>query len=165
MSVVSQIIIKTLTKETFATGMDPEGVNRTTELDHSLGTDDALNSSSSPAIRQTWSKRVQLSGGAFDIDLTALDRGNLPNLDLTGFKLQTLIVKAPTTNTSHVVIKPDAVNGYDVFGVSGLMNMFAGMTLGIQGNAKLGTIGASAKIIDLSSSDADAFLDVSLTAG
>ncbi len=125
-----------------------------------------LNATSTVPATKPWSDDVQLSGGAVTLDLTALARPVLANVDFTGLKVQLFKAKADATNTSAVKIDVGATNGYNIFGAAtSEVDLFPGDQCLFQFTDQLPDVGSGAKDIDLSSSDVDAKIIFELVAG
>lgn len=124
-----------------------------------------LSPTSTPVVDAVWSDSISLSGGAASIDLAALARGDLANLDLSGKKVQAIQFSCPSANTAFVAIAPGATNPYPVFGSGNEFDLPAGADVTIYVPEGLGDVGASAKEIDFASSDVDAVIKVVIYAG
>lgn len=87
------------------------------ELTHEIAADKGtLNANSDPKASKVWCQRVALTSGAASIDLTALDNGNLPDVDFTGLKIRLVKLSAPNTNSAGIAVGVGASNGYNLFG-------------------------------------------------
>lgn len=126
-----------------------------------------LNANSTPVASQVWSDTVALDTGAATIDLSSLSRGSaLSALDLTGLKVQGFIIQSKAANTDTVGIDVGASNGYNLFGASdGRAVLSPGGAIMLYAPEDLPDVASGAKTIDLSSSDADAQVDVVILAG
>lgn len=142
--------------------------NAAETLIHEISTPKGTLSSATPvAVTKAWSSRVQLSAGALTLDLTALTRTNLPNVDLTGLRVKAMKIVPVAANTAAVTLTVGASNGYQAFGAiaDGKISLAAGSGAAfIFGNTELPAVGASAKTIDLASSDVDALVDIIIVA-
>lgn len=129
-----------------------------------------LTATSTPVVTKVYAQQLALSTGALTVDLTALTDGTGASLDLTGLKVQFVaIANKPVSgaaNTDTLNAKTGATNGYQIFG-----DAASEATLAIGGwcifyNPE-GTpdVGASAKTIDFSGSDADADFILMIAAG
>ena len=67
-------------------------------------------------VSVSWEGLIALSGGAYTLDLTALPGGNLPDLDLTGKKVQAIHVRGANDLTGPITLSVGASNGYDLHG-------------------------------------------------
>lgn len=130
-----------------------------------VGSNGEFTSATTPAVTEQYSDNLDLVAGTVTIDLTALDKGTLPDLDATGLKVQFIKIKADPTNTGTITAKPAAVNGYDLFGATGEQVLAAGAEILINANSALDAVGAADKDIDVTSSDADAKLKIQLVFG
>jgi len=137
---------ESILRETFTSGLDADA---SLPVDWSVTSEQRVrNASSTPAITAVWSDLVPLVGGAKDIDLTALSRGNLAAaLDLTGLKVYYL--ELWNTGANAMTFTPDGVNGYDVFGASGSLVLGANGRVIIDDPAGYEAVGAAAKVIDV----------------
>lgn len=133
-----------------------------------LGT---LSPSTTPiAITKIWGDTGQLAAGAATIDLTALARGNLPAVNLTGLTVKAILIYNYPTNTAALRVADGATNGYDIFGAAtgditipaGWYQLFGAHN--VTGVGALQAVGASDKTIDLSSTDVDASYDILIAA-
>lgn len=129
-----------------------------------------LTATSTPAVTKVYAQQRALSTGTLTLDLTALTDGSGAAMDLTGLKVQFVAVAnkpvSGAANTDTLNVKFGATNGYNIFG-----DAASEATLAIGGwcifyNPE-GTpdVGASAKTIDFSGSDADADFIVMIAAG
>lgn len=143
--------------------------NEAQQIIHEIATPKGVLSSATPVVvSKAWSSRVQLSAGALSLDLTALTRTNLPNVDFTGLKVKAMKIVPVAANTAAVTLTVGGTNGYQAFGAiaDGKISLAAGSGAEfIFGNAELPAVDASAKTIDLSSSDVDALVDIIIAAG
>lgn len=164
MAVSAAINLALQATEDIDLGLD--NVDNPTVVHQVAGGSKTLNASSTPAATKAWSDQRQLSGGSDSIDLTALANGNLANIDFTGLKVQVIKIVAAEANTAAITIADGATNGYHVFGDgSGQINLVAGGQALIYVPEGLPDVGASAKTIDVTSSDTDAIYDIVLIAG
>lgn len=136
-------------------------------IDHSLALPaKTLNASSTPVASQVVSKRLTLSAGAVSLDLAAVARGSqLADLDLSGLKVQAIQIACPAANTAPVVAGPHMTNGYALFGASNDVSIPAGGDLTYYAPEGTPDVGASAKVIEFTSTDVDAVVDVLVVAG
>ncbi len=125
-----------------------------------------LDASSTPAVSKSWWDDGTLTAGAATIDLTALVRANLPNVDMTGLKVQLFKFIATSTNTAGIRIKVGASNAYNIFGdANGEITLLPGGVHFQYIPEQLPDVASGAKDIDLSSSDTDAGYAVEIVAG
>lgn len=125
-----------------------------------------LDATSTVPLTKGWSDQRQLSTGTDTIDLAALVRANMPNVDMSGLKIQMVKIVAATANTAGIVFADGSSNGYNIFGDgSGQVTVLAGMQLVWFGNDKLDDVGGSDKVIDVTSSDADAIYEIIIAGG
>ena len=163
MSVKVEYNLRAQAVETLALNIDSPNPNVTHEISGDSGTLDA--NSTVPATK-AWKDDRQLSSGTDTFDLTALSRGNLNDEDFTGLKVQIIKIKAKSTNTAVTTFKAGTTNGYNLFGnADGEITLDAGAVALFQMNDKLADVGASAKNIDISSTDVDAQYEILLVAG
>ncbi|MHC4215669.1 MAG: hypothetical protein ACYSWP_20155 [Planctomycetota bacterium] len=86
-------------------------------LTHSVGAGSVSRSPSTAVpVTKSWEGEVALVAGTATIDLTALDRGNLSALDLSGEKIQAIHVRGDNANTGPIEIDVAASNGHDLHG-------------------------------------------------
>ena len=115
-----------------------------------------------------YEKSITLSAGAATIDMSALDQGNLPDVDWTALSVTVQLIKvvAARANTANVVVADGATNGYNIFGdASAQISVPPGGVGMFYGHDGLQAVAAADKTIDLSSSDVDAVVSVQLIAG
>lgn len=116
MSVTARYEAKLLADETPSLGLD---LADNTPIQHktSYGASSGeLTASTSPDATQVWSDRRALVAGVDTLDLTALPRGNLPNLDLTGLKVRLVKVACASANSAAIKFKFGATNPYPIGG-------------------------------------------------
>lgn len=127
---------------------------------------EVLNGSSTPPVTLSAESRVTLTAGAATLDLTAIDQGNAPTVDLTGLKVQTITFKAADANTDRVDISVGATNGYEWGGIAAsLMSLGPGESLTAHFNETLDDVAVADAEIDFASVDVDAVIDVMISAG
>lgn len=134
---------------------------------HTLSNTGRLTPATTPAVSKVWADQIQLSAGTLTIDLTNLDNGNLPNIDMTGLKVQIWKIFAASANTAHIVAVPAASNGYDFLGpaASGSISIGPGGAAMMLFNEDLEDVDATNHDITFTSSDVDAILDIQVLAG
>ena len=166
MTVDAQYTLKLKAIETLNNNRDlstPTDGEYVHEIPGSFGT---ATSATTPAISAVWSKTVTLSSGAATIDLTALDNGDLTNLDFTATKIYYCHVKARTTNTALISLGTGVTNGYPFPGIGASDTFDVGA-----GNEALfrmpvsTAVSSTVKTIDAASSDVDAIFDIVITVG
>lgn len=113
-------------------------------------------------VEKAWSDARTLSGGADALDLTSLARGgDLAAVDATGLKLQGIKVACPATNTADVLLTAGTTNGYTV----GTIRVTPGGHQLAWFADGLGDVASGAKMVDVTSDDADATYKVLLVFG
>lgn len=165
MAVTANFVQRVYATETLGVSLDLQVAAPT--VIHSLSPISAdLSATSTPVVSQIWSDSITLTAGAATIDLSSLARSGLATLDLSALKVQAFIVRARSTNTDTVTVADGGTNGYNIFGdASGQVTLAAGAAVSFYSPEGLQDIGSSDKTIDLSSSDADAIVDVVILAG
>lgn len=132
-------------------GADP---TITHELKGDTGT--PTGSNAAPPIQRKYADKVLLAGGAKTIDLTALDDGNLPDIDFTTFKVQLVKIRALASNTQGIKIKKGATNGYGIFGANTPeITLEKGDIAMYLFNDSLADVSATEKTIDLTGNAAE----------
>lgn len=125
-----------------------------------------IDAGSTVPATKAFSDEITLVAGAATIDLTAMVRTPLANVDFTGLKVQLVKFKAATANAAAVVIKPGASNAYNLFGDSdGQITLPASAESEQYWADQLADVSSTVKNVDLSSSDTDAIIEVVLVAG
>lgn len=133
---------------------------------HNLSQSASLSEGSTPPATKAFSDEIQLASGTSTLDLTNLLDIAQRALDLSGLKVQTIMLAAPDTNTEPVTVEPAASNGYDIFGdASGHIALPPGCSACFQFHDDLPDVAPTAKDIAIASADADAKLKVVLIAG
>lgn len=118
-----------------------------------------------------WTDTVALSGGVLTIDMTALVRGALANLNLNALNPNAFIIYNRASNTGSVTIVPGVTNGYNIFGdAAGKVVLSPGQWVmwainNVTGATDLPVVGATDKTIDFSSADVDATIELGIIAG
>lgn len=75
-----------------------------------------LTGSTDPKIEVFWSSLESIASGATtNLDLTALVRDNLPNVDMTDKKVNLVKLVASATNTTHITVDENVATGYNLF--------------------------------------------------
>lgn len=130
------------------------------------GLSGTLTSSSTVPVTQKYVDSFDLVAGAATINMTALDQGNLPDVDASGLKPQLFIFHSESDNTDEITISDGAANGHDIFGdASGQVTLPIGGAIMFYGADGLDDIGASDLSIDFASSDLDATVNVAMVFG
>ena len=136
---------------------------------HSLGTiGDTLTANSAVPATEDYTETITLTAGAATIDFSALDQGDLTDIDVAAaaLKPQLVIFEAAAANTAGVVIVDGAANGFNIWGdANGSVTVLPGCANLAFWNDKLDDAGATDKTIDLSSSDVDAIIKVIIVFG
>lgn len=148
---------------------DPDVTHRITlaSVTSSAQAKPTLSTSTTPAVSKVWGDTLVLSSGSVTFDLTALDQGNLPNLDFTGLKVQFVKIASPATNTADLNFDVGVTNGYRLFGdtAAGEIVLGIGGVCLFYNPEALPDVGATAKTIDVTSTDDDATFEILLVAG
>ncbi len=88
-----------------------------------------LSGVTTPPASKIFSDRLQLVAGALVIDLQALPQGNIiPDIDLTGLKIQILQFTSPETNLADITLTPGAVDPYNLGGAAMSITLSPGDT-------------------------------------
>lgn len=125
-----------------------------------------LTASTTVPATEGWPDTRSLAAGADSIDLTALARGTLPTIDLTGLKVQLVIIRAAAANTAGILFKQGASNPYLLFGAaSDQHTLLPGTAYYMYWADKLADVAAGAKEVDMTSTDLDAIYSMILVAG
>ena len=124
----------------------------------------SLTPTSTPlASTKVWSDSgICLSGSPVTLDLTALARGNLPNITLSGLSVKFFMIHFRATNnpTALLTVKDGTTNGYLLFGdASGQVTLRPGQFAmigykNVTGAVELPVVGATVKTIDITNNDA-----------
>ena len=137
------------------------GIDGVTNQDFVLqisGLSATLSPTSTVPATKVFKDQVSLSGNAATLDLTALVRDNLPNVDGTGLKVQLFVFHNKSTNANTMTIVDGATNGYDIFGsAAGSVTVPIGGTVMFFGNDKLDDIASADKTIDVSGTGSQTF--------
>lgn len=136
------------------------------EVTRETTTKGTLNASSTVPATKPWWDDGTLSGATADLDLTALTRTNLPNVDMTGLKVQLFKFKAGSSNNSGgIVVSDHATNGYNIFGdSSGQVTALPGQEVMLIGNDSLADVSSSVKVILLTGTSGDTY-SIEIVAG
>lgn len=122
-----------------------------------------LGAGTTPAVSQVYGKALAQTLGAATIDLTALVRGNLPNADWTGLKVQLMVFQNPTGNGAITIVQ-GATNPFLLFGTGGSVIVEPGGFYMAFSPEVHPDISASVRDIDISGT-ASEILNVILLAG
>ncbi len=88
-----------------------------------------LSGITTPPASKVFSDRLQMLAGAFTLDLQALPQGNIiPDIDLTGLKIQILQFTSPETNLADITITPGASDPYELSGAAMSVTLSPGDT-------------------------------------
>lgn len=163
MTIEAKYDLKLSVEEVLALGVDLAGDPTAT---HQItGTSGTLTGSTTVPATTVWGDKRQLAAGTDTIDLTALVEGNLPNKDLTGLKLQLIKLKATSTNTAVLTVKPAATNGYEFGATNDEITLHPGGAVLLFVPDLAPDVAAGAKDITVTSSDADAEYEILIVAG
>ena len=144
------------------------GVAQVTNLlhTHALKANLTLDGSTTVPATQVYSATLNLSCGTLTVDLASLTDLAGSALDLTGLKVQLLLIIAASDNTAAIVVKDHGTNGYDIFGdASGSVAIPIGGFVMYGGNDKLDDVAAADKQVLVTSGDADAGFQIMIVAG
>ncbi len=129
-------------------------------------TDLFLTTSTTPGIDTVGGTTLTLSGGTIDLDLTAFDQGNLPDIDFTGKLIYMFKITADVANTDRIRVFPASSNGYELFGsAAGEISLGPGEVCMFYNPGGLDAVGASDLGITFSSPDVDAKATILVAAG
>ena len=135
-------------------------------VQHTIEDKQTLNATSTAPATKAYSDRLTLTAGAADIDLTALTDAANNALTLLGLKVQAIAIKAAATNTAKVAVAAGSSNGYLLLAAAaGKVEVPAGGSLFMSLNETAPDVGASAKVLALTSTDTDAIVDIVIIAG
>jgi len=135
-------------------------------IQHVIEDKQTLNSTSTAPATKAYSDRLSLVAGSKDIDLTTLTDAANEALTLTGLKVQALAIKAAAANTAKIAIAQGATNPYSLIAATaGKVEVGAGCSLFLTFNETAPDVGASAKVLTLTSTDVDAIFDIVIIAG
>ncbi len=114
-----------------------------------------LDAGSTPPGTQVSAFAQALTAGTATIDLTSLPTTNgQTGFDMTGQKVQVLMVKAPSSNANVITIADGAANGYGGFGASFLIELQPGQQALLYGNDATPDVGGAAKNWDITGTGA-----------
>jgi hypothetical protein len=138
-------------------------------VEHDIGAvSGTMDATTTPAATKAWSDTVALAAGVASLDLTALARPSLPNVDLTGLKVQIVKIACPAGNTTGIEIVTGATNGYNLFGATKAtaekVSILPGMKLEIFYDDELEDVDATHCEIDLSGTGTET-VSIMLAAG
>ena len=109
----AEIYGKLIVTETIDYGID--GVENRDAVHEVSGTSTSLSPGSTIPATKVFKDEVSLIAAAATLDLTALVRANLPDVDGTGLKLPAFIFQNTSTSGTLTIAK-GASNGYSLFG-------------------------------------------------
>lgn len=123
----------------------------------------SLNSTTAPKAEKAISgNNAQLSSGTYSLDLTSGPDGG----SLSSYYLRSIYLECPDTNTSVVRFDVGASNGISFAGAStNDITVAPGGHIKIYLGAQGEVVDSTHKIIDVTSSDADAYFSIRVTAG
>jgi len=125
-----------------------------------------MSAATTPVATAAWFQEVGLSAGAVTLDFTALARGNLSDLDLTGLTIQAWKIQADSQNTSPILMQEGDANPYYLCGATGdTISLDASDEFMFKGSDSLQAVAAGAKDIKVTSADVDAKFKLVLVAG
>lgn len=124
----------------------------------------SLNANSTvPATKSSYKTYTLGGGGTLTIDLTDLDGLLEAAVDGTGLKVQTIVVRNPSSNNA-VTIAPGASNPYPLWGTGNSREVKPGARFGEYFADQLADVASNAKEIDLSGT-AGQTIDIGLCLG
>lgn len=145
------------------------------DLDHSdeptiveeiVGPLGTLTPSTVVPVSEEWADTRALIAGSDNLDLTALVKGNLPVVDMTGLRVQLFKVVSDKDNTDDLLIAGSTFNPYEVFGdIASQATIKPGASMYLFGNDSLEVVAAAVKSITVSSGDLDANYSIHIVAG
>ena len=145
---------------------DPKVVHKIADHQKVSTTELTLTTTSTPAANVVWGDELTLTAGSLTIDLTALDQGNLPDINLDGKAVILFKIVADPDNTAVIIIKVGATNGYFLFGdANGQVTLDRGEGIILFAKEKLPLVSTTVKNIDVTSGDNDAKFKILLVGG
>lgn len=106
------------------------------------------------------------ANGSRTIDLSSLTDLAGSALDLTGLKVQLILISSNSANTAGIAFTDGATNGYNIWGdSSGSVTVQKGGVQYFYGADNLDDVGSSDKTIDVTSTDVDATYQIMIVAG
>ena len=109
----------------------------------------SLNSGTTPPVSLVAAFNAAMVESAYSIDLTALTGTNGLAVNGTGLHVVALQAIAKATNISAVTLAEGASNGYELLGGSWAIALLPGQSINLYTAGTSPTIGASAKVIDM----------------
>lgn len=109
-----------------------------------------LTNDTTPAVTKAVADKVTMTAGAAAIDLTSVP-GIGTTQDLTGLKVQAILLIAPSTNGAAVTVAPAVSNGYAL----GTHVLSPGARRQVYFAGGLAAVGGSAKAIDVTGTGTD----------
>ena len=133
----------------------------------------SLSATTAPPVSGVWGDDITIGGGGTGtLDLSALTGATIatgaamPDADFTGKKLQIIAIECPVTNTAAVSFDVGAAQGYEFMGsATDFVTIGPGCSFMMSFNDNLADISASLKSIDVTSTDIDAWFNITLVAG
>lgn len=166
MTVSAKINLAITAAESLTSPSDLVGDSGAISLAHAMSDKQTINATSTVPATKAYSDTLTLTAGAVSLDLAALTDAINADLNLTGLKVQALGIKCPTTNTAPVAVAAHATNGYALLAASdGKVEVQIGGSLFMTFNDDAPDVGASAKVLEFTSSDTDATVQVLIVAG
>jgi hypothetical protein len=132
------------------------GSNADDLITHYMGLDDTINGASSVVPSKGVAVEVALVTGAKTLDLTAIAGTLGATVDMTGLKLQHLILKNKTGN-GDMVFTEGATSGYEAMGDGWKVTLKAGQYIGFNGLDLTPDVAGGAKNIDVTGTGTQSF--------
>lgn len=130
------------------------------------GLSGVIDSTTAVPATKVWSDTRTLSGGTETLDLTALARSPAATVDMTGLKVQLVLIKADAANTQVLTVAGAAATPYELFGdASGQASIPAGGAVLVYGKDGLADVSATVKSVTVSSAMAAAIYSIIIVAG
>lgn len=169
MAVAVSALYDLVLRVTVTPSLSQDNVTNTPQVISSLGTiGGTLTANTTVPVTESYTEDITLTAGAATIDFSALDQGDLTDIDVAtaALKPQLVIFKAAAANTAGVVVVDGATNGFNIWGdSSGSVTVLPGCAVLAFWNDKLDDAGATDKTVDLASSDVDAKIEVIIVFG
>ena len=165
----AEFYAKLLVTETIDVGID--GVTNQAHVHEIDNVSGSLKPTTTVPATKVFKDEGALAAGVATIDFTALVRPNLPDVDLTGLKVQLIIITNKSTSNA-LRVKVGAADPYDLFGDANgevtILKTNADGKPGFimwNGNEELENVDGTHKDIDLSSGDATCPYDILVVGG